>query len=323
MALLSAVLPMPKMACALLVAVLMVCYVIFGGMKGASAIGVIKTILLYACSILCVGIVFAQCGSFGSLFAALPRGESFGLFARGIGVDGGAALSLMLGVLSTQTYAQSVLSAKSDRSAVRGALVSAVLVPPIGLGAVLIGLYMRTAFPTMEAAQSFPQFLLLYLPDFWAGVFLAVLLIAIVGCGAGLTLGISSIITNNLYVRISPRADERRKLLVNRVSVATVLLVAVIFTAGDLQSVILNWSFMSMGLRGAVVFLPLCGALFLPGRIPSQFAIASIIVGPICVLLGELFLQLPFDSLFLGMFANCAMMLAGYMVRRTKKACIH
>ena len=31
------------------------------------------------------------------------------------------------------------------------------------------------------------------------------------------------------------------------------LLLAVLFTIGDLQSVILQWSFMSMGLRGAVM----------------------------------------------------------------------
>ena len=49
MALLGALLPLPPFLCALLVAGLMVCYVVFGGMRGAGTIGLIKTVLLYAC----------------------------------------------------------------------------------------------------------------------------------------------------------------------------------------------------------------------------------------------------------------------------------
>lgn len=77
-------------------------------------------------------------------------------------------------------------------------------------------------------------------------------------CGSGLTLGISSTITNNLYSRMVPNAGEG-KLLFNRLSIIVVLLLAVLFTAGDLQSV----SFMSTGLRGAVIFLLPRAALFL------------------------------------------------------------
>lgn len=319
MALLGTFLPLSPLLCALLVAGLMVCYVVFGGMRGAEAIGLIKTVMLYACAILCVLLVLQNSGGISSLYHALPAAQYFNLFARGLGVDGAAALSLILGVLSTQTYAQSVLSAKSDRAAVQGALASAVLIPPIGLGGVFIGIYMKEAFPLMDAAQTFPQFLYLYLPGFWAGVFLAVLLIAIIGCGAGLTLGISSIITNNLYPRIAPNAGEGKKLLVNRLSIVAVLLLAVLFTVGDLQSVILQWSFMSMGLRGAVVFLPLCGALFLRGRIPSAFVSCTIVAGPLCVLVGKLILPASFDPLFLGMLVNVLIMAAGLAAGRARK----
>lgn len=311
-ALLNTVFPIPRFLCALLVAGLMVCYVVFGGMNGAGAIGMVKTVLLYSCSILCIWIVLQRSDGIHALYSALPAEDSFGLFARGIGVDGGAALSLILGVLSTQTYAQSVLSAKNDRTAAQGALISALLIPPIGMGGVFIGLYMRVLFPQMDAAQTFPLFLLKNLPGFWAGVFIAVLLIAIVGCGAGLTLGISSIVTNNLYARVSPDSDDRKLLTVNRVTIVSVLLLAVLFAAGNLQSVILQWSFMSMGLRGAVIFLPLCGALFLKGRISPSRAIAAILLGPLCVLIGKfIFRGLPFDPLFLGVLANCAIMLTG------------
>lgn len=316
MALLGALLPMPPILCAALSAGLMVCYVLFGGMRGAGIIGLIKTVLLYLCAILCLWVVFEKSEGFQMLREALPAKQYFNLFARGVGTDGGAALSLMLGVLSTQTYAQSVLSARSDRAAVTGALASAVLIPPIGLGGVYIGLYMKMLYPSMDAAKTFPQFLLMYFPGFVAGIFLAVLLIAIIGCGAGLTLGISSIITSNLQALPVIGEHEGRKLAAARISILAVLILAAFFTVGDLQSVILQWSFMSMGLRGAVLFLPLLGALFLPGRIRSGYAVLSIIAGPLGVLAGRAVPGLPFDTLFLGMAAGLCIMVFGYLVSR-------
>ena len=61
---------------------------------------------------------------------------------RGIGKDLGAGVSLVLGVLSTQTYAQACLSGRSDSEARKGALISAFMIPPIGVGGILIGMYM-------------------------------------------------------------------------------------------------------------------------------------------------------------------------------------
>ena len=172
---------------------------------------------------------------------------------------------------------------------------------------------MKMLFPAMDAARTFPRFIMLYMPGFLAGIFLAVLLIAIIGCGAGLTLGISSIITSNLESPLGLDRNERKKLACTRISIVAVLLAAVVFTMGDLQSVILQWSFMSMGLRGAVLFLPMSGALFLPGRIPARYAVLSIIAGPLCVLAGSVFIRLTFDPLFLGMIVGLVIMAAGYV----------
>ena len=71
-----------------------------------------------------------------------------------------------------------------------------------------------------------------------------------------------------------------------------------------------------MGLRGAVLFLPLIGALFLPGRIGAGYATAAIIAGPLCVLGGSMIPGLPFDSLFLGILAAFAIMAAGLLLSR-------
>ncbi len=314
-ALLMTMFPISKILSAAFVAFLMIAFVVFGGMRGLGKVGAIKTVMLYICAIICVILVFNKSGGFDTIYHALPREKYFNLFARGIGIDAGAGLSLIVGVISTQTYAQSVLSAKSDRAAVQGTLLSSLLIPPIGLGSVFVGLYMRTIYPEMEASQVFPQFLLQNVPGFVAGIFLAVLLVTIIGCGAGLALGISSVIINNF----GKESNEQKRLVQSRIIIVAVLSIAVIFTIGDLESIILQWSFMSMGLRGAVLFLPLIGALFLRGKIPATAVIISIIVGPLFVLFGKIGMNLPFDSLFLGLAMNVLILAMGLVYNQFAK----
>lgn len=310
-ALLGTMFNLSQTVSASLVALLMISFVIVGGMQGLRKIGTLKTFMLYACILLSIGMIAVKTQGFSAL-ASLPKERYFNLFARGFGIDAGAGFSLIVGVLSTQTYAQSVLSAKDDKAAVRGSLLSACLIPPIGVGSVLVGLYMKTAYPSMDASQAFGQFLLRYMPGIPAGVFLAVLLITIIGCGAGLSLGVSSVIINNFF----PNLKERKKVARTRLIIALVLVMAVIFTIGDLQSIILQWSFMSMGLRGAVLLLPLIGALFLKGRINHHAVILSMILGPLFVLLGKMVWQLPFDSLFLGLGINVLVLSIGMIKKQ-------
>ena len=296
-------------------AAFMVLYVVFGGTKGAGMVGVVKTILLYVSMLGCAGVVLALVGGVGP-FADMvhnidnPEGiHFFSLIARGAGEDIGAGLSLVLGVLTTQTYAQAVLSGKTDGAARRGALLSAFLIPPIGVGGILVGLYMRAnaaLYPGLTAKTALTTFVTAEMPPVLAGVILGTLFIAVVGTGAGLALGISSILNNDIVKRVTHKFDDPRK--------------ESWLSTGSLGDTILQFAFMSMGLRGAVVFLPLCAALWLPGRIDRKFAMASIIIAPICVLLfGTVFSSLiSFDSLFIGILASLIIMGIGLAAGRKK-----
>ena len=55
----------------------------------------------------------------------LPHETYFNLFARGVTVDLGAGLSLLVGVLTTQSYLSAFLMAKSLKVARAGALLGA------------------------------------------------------------------------------------------------------------------------------------------------------------------------------------------------------
>ena len=166
MALMGTLLPLSPFACALLSVVLMMGYVLFGGVWGAGLVGTVKSVLLCLAALLGGLLALTQAGGWQAMGEALPG--FFNLFGRGVGIDAGAGLSLVLGVLSTQTYAQSVLAGRSDRVAVSGALWSALLIPPIGLGSALVGMVMRMRHPDMTPAQAFPRFVLEFMPDWLA-----------------------------------------------------------------------------------------------------------------------------------------------------------
>ena len=60
-------------------------------------------------------------------------------------------------------------------------------------------------------------------------------------------------------------------------------------------------------------------ALWLPGKIPHKFAMCSIIVAPLLVLIFGVLNVLPFDALFIGIAASLAIMAVGYLVGRNRQ----
>ncbi len=297
--------------------VFMILYVVIGGRKGAGMVGILKLVLLYVAMIGSGAIVLYLTGGAGG-FVDMVRGidnpegvRFFSLFARGAGTDLGAGVSLLLGVLTTQTYAQAILSAKSDAAARRGALISTFLIPPIGIGGILVGLYMRAHFPGLAAKTALTTFVTQYMPAGLSGIVLGTLFIAVVGTGAGLALGMSFVLNEDILDRFTHRFDgPGKQKLMGRVWMVLILALACVLSMGSLGDTILDFAFMSMGFRAAAVFASLCAALFFPGRVGRRWAVASIIAGPVAVLVGKL-AGLPFDSLFLGVGIGLALIIIG------------
>lgn len=312
-ALLGAIFGLDGRLCAVIAVVVMGCYIMFGGVRGSGILGLIKLVLLYGAVLVGGFAALRLAGGLGGLTAALPHAQYFSLFSRGVGKDLGAGASVALGVVSTQTYMQSVRVARDDRTARRGTLLSAALIPPIGLLCIFVGDYMRVAFPEMDASQALPRFLVAQTPPVLCGVFLAALLIAIVGTGSGMAMGFGKILTHDIYARyIRPQANSREQLFATRVIIFVSLVVSGWVAAGGLGSTILTWGFLSMGLRAVVLLLPVSTALFLPGRMQSGFAIASSAVG-LAVMLAARLIDLPCDSLFAGLAASATVIAIGLL----------
>ncbi len=314
---------LPLVPSLIITAVFMAVYVLFGGTQGAGLVGILKLALLYVSMIGCGIVVLWLCGGisgFDSLVASIDNPDNvnfYSLFARGVSKDLSALFSLVLGVLTTQTYAQAVMSGKSDRSAQKGALISAFMIPPIGIGGILVGLYMRANYPGIQAKTALTAFALEHLPSVLSGIVLGTLFIAVVGTGAGLAMGISTILRRGIFQRFTDKlATPQANNVLSRFIIVLVLALAVYLSSGSLGDMILNFAFMSMGLRGAVVFVPMCCGLWFRGKVNRTWALIAIIAGPLAVLIFGTVLPLPggVDALFAGMAVSLLLCVIGYFV---------
>jgi SSS family solute:Na+ symporter len=171
---------------------------------------------------------------------------------------------MVIGVLSTQIYLQAVFAAQSVRSARRGALLSAALIPPLGLLGIVVGLYLRGRVPELatDSAQALPFFINQSFHPTLAALFLAGLLVVVLGTGAGLALGVSTNLHNDLLSRMPWVLRRWSGAALMRACCLLIVLLTAILAWLSLQTAILQWSYVAMGLRGTAVFAGLCLVVF-------------------------------------------------------------
>ena len=335
-------------------AVLIAALVIVGGIKSAGSGGIVKLVLLYVSS-LAAGIAVWKIGqgldgireSIGSVYsspqlAALNDISSaedihrrYGTFlARGPLKDLGGCLSLTLGVVCTQTYAQAIWSAATTRKARRGAVYCSALIPLIGAACTLVGMYMRGHYVTAaelaelqrvgeslpdgigvleNSLQAFPTFIIAHLPAWLGGIALGTLLINILGCGSGLVLGAATILTRDVYgniLTVLKKTPRLGLLAQTRLSIVILLVLGIVAAHFVQGSFVNDLGFLSLGLRAAALLLPLSFALWLPGRFKARHVTASMIVGTMAMLAAGL-LHFPADPMYYGLVASALVMLMG------------
>ena len=338
---------LPSLAALALGALLIALLVISGGIRSAGASGIVKLVLLYVCS-LASGIVVWRIGngiggignSIDTIYSSAQLADINGLssvesihhrygnfLARGPLKDLGGCLSLMLGVVCTQTYAQAIWSASSTAKARKGALLCAALIPLIGAACTLVGMYMRGHYVTAaelqalqahgealpagigvleNSLQAFPTFIIAHLPAWLGGIALGTLLINILGCGSGLVLGAATIVSRDVFH--SDFSAGPRALRALRLTIVAILLLA-IGAAHFMQGSFINdLGYLSLGLRAAALLLPLCFALWWPGRFSPRSVTLSMLAGTAAMLLAGL-LSLAPDPMYYGLAASALVLL--------------
>lgn len=348
-ALLMTLFPISLLGAAICSGLIMVLFVVFGGVWSAGIGGVVKLILLcistLASGIVVLSLAHGYDGLLGDIHSLFTRegldticdfdinARYSNIFARGTASDIGSCLSVILGVLSTQSYAQGIYAAKSDSAARRGALISALLTIPIGVACVFVGLYMRGHYVTTSEAemlanagvalpdgvrvltssvQVFPVFITHHLPKFIGGIVLGTLLITVIIGGAGLSLGASAILVRDVFMKFSNKLrDPLHNLLASRLTIVILLTIAVVVGISFSGSFINDLGFLSMGLRATAVFVPLTMALLCRGHFKGQVMLFAIIAGTATLLVVKLS-SANIDPTFIGLAVTLFIALCGY-----------
>jgi len=81
----------------------------------------------------------------------------------------------------------------------------------------------------------------------------------------------------------------------------------------NLDSLILKWAFLSMTLRGTVIFMPLIFALILKEKTPSKTGYSSMIISPSIVILLSILNINIINPLYIGLGISTTMFLWAYM----------
>lgn len=333
----------PMLWAAVLSAALIALFVFFGGIRSAGLGGLLKVALLYISSIAAAVIVWRLTGGIGNTYSALEKvcetpavatlndlgcaddihQRYANLVGRGLLKDVGSGLSLALGVLATQTYAQGVWAARSYHQARRGVIGAALLVPVIGAACTLVGLYMRGHYITAEehqallsagqtlpegigiiknTAEVFPRFVLDCCPDWVGGIVIGTLFVTVLGGGSGLTLGAVTILVRNVFSHIRKKdgsyLDESKTLY--RASIVVMVVMAFVVSQLSHRTLINDLGFLSLGLRATAILLPITAALFFPRRYERRSMTIAMIAGCAVMFIANS-LSLPADPIYWGM----------------------
>ena len=294
-------------------AILVILFTLGGGMKSAGTIGLVKMSLIYLTMVTAGWLALDLAGGWRELSGGFPRFPWFSLFGYGVKEGISDLLSMLVGVISTQTYLQAVFSASDEHSARQGAFVSAVIIPPLGLLGILVGLFMRKTAPDLESALALPTFISQNFPTAFAGIAFATLLIAAVGTASGLALGVAT--TLKVDVLKGWLTSHAKGLLYFRGLTTIVVLSAFVLLLFNLGSAIMDWSFLSMGLRGATIFFPLLFAIFVKTQHLHRYGTLSIFIAPTCVVAAGLLQVDQLPPLYVGLSVSLAFLLVG-VIRR-------
>lgn len=302
---------------ALLLLVLVVLYVLLGGIKGTAVSGIIKTGLLFG--VLCIGGIIARHG-----IAALPNGGDLLSWSSLSGAAAWSAgksfatncLSVIIGVVVTQSYAQAIYSAADTDTAKRGTFLAALICLPVGIPLVLIGIYMQQTVPNLDAVTALPLFMQMHLPDLLGGLGIGAVLLSIIGSLAGLSLGAATSLTVDVAEHGLGINNPAHLFYILQGSL--VLVVAAAFSAAfyHYDSQVLYWNFLSFSLRGAGIFFPFLCAMYQCGNFSDRSIAAGIYLATGIAIASIGRLPLPVNPLYVGMGCSVLWLMGDWLRRR-------
>ena len=124
---------------------------------------------------------------------------------------------------------------------------------------------MRTHRPGIKPVQALPLFVKEHFSGLASGLMLGALLITVIACAAALALGISTMVTRDLFQHYArPNASDREVVLFARLVLLAMIVLGVIVATSNIVKLVVDYSFLAFALRAATIAVPLLVAVAFP-----------------------------------------------------------
>ena len=275
--------------------------IIYGGSLSAGSAGKLKTLLI---SIFTVtgGLLVLKTTSIPEMKNVLDNATYFNLFSRGTGYELSNGIATSLGICCSQANVLAAISARDNKTASKGMIICAIVMPVIGIGGVLIGMFMKIVHPEMSATLAFSRYMLDYFPSLISGIAIGTLFITLILSAAGTSLGCSTVFVKNVLKPLSKSEySSETELKALRLTLIGTLFLATLAGSGIFGDSVLSFAFLSMSLRSATLVIPFVMAVFFKGKADRRFIVLAEIMGPVSVIFFGLTNILPIDELYISM----------------------
>jgi SSS family solute:Na+ symporter len=177
--------------------------------------------------------------------------------------------------------------AKGEKTAQQSAILAAILFIPLAFAITLIGMSAKVLYPEISAKEAFPQVISGFSSPGLSGLVIAAIIAALMSSADTCLLSQSVILTQNIFKRVHPALDERKTVLLTRLSLIGLGLVA-LGLALTLETVYKSLVFAYTVFTCGLVVPVIAGFYKDKLKVTPRGALAALIGGGIIGLLGQI-----------------------------------
>ena len=310
----------------LIFSLVVILYSVLGGQFSIIRTDFIQAVILFLGIFLASGLALSGIGGFDGLKASLPSGY----FSFPVSPIFSWKMLLSFLILVGATYVVGpdmytrLFCAKDEGTARRSTFLTAALFIPLAFAVVFVGMSAKILYPQIPSEQAFPQVISGVFSPALSGLILAALIAALMSSAATCLLSQSVILTEDVFKRFRPSLDERRTVLLTRLSLVGFGLLALavaLVLKGVIASLLFAYTIFTCGLVVPVI----AGFYQERLKVTWQGALAAMICGGAIGLIGKIpIVDVPFkEDLGLIGFAVSAILLFVVSFLTRKKILCH
>ncbi len=301
----------------LLAGIITTLYTILGGLWADVLTDFVQFLMISLGMLIALPFIVINAGGWNTILNNLPS-SSMDPFKAGFNTIGSLLFMYIITFITGAEMVSRALASKDEKVAMKGSLLSGLLMGLYAFVPAIIGLVALSTMPNISSSDAYAKTMLSYAPEVVAGVGLAAILAATMSSADSDMLGASSIFAIDIWKRyIKKNASDKEIMILTRIGVVVVGVLAVLAALTRFDIITINtFAFM---LRSAGPFAPfVLGILW--KNVTKEAGFAAIVCGSIAGVYWRLIGQ-PYvgDSVFgalIGLLTFVIVLAIGKIVKR-------